>query len=295
LPNTTGGSAGNRPLTSPEPIERSFALPAVSLAALEWGAPGGFPILALHGWLDNAGSFDLLAPLLRDCHVIALDAAGHGFSTHRSPDASYNIWQDLGDILEVADQLGWDRFGLLGHSRGASVAALFAGTFPERTESLFLIEGGLPIVGDPADAPENLARVLLRTRELRGRTGRVYPTREQAITERMNGFTPVNVGTAEILARRSLREVPGGWQWHADQRLKAGSEFRLTREESVAFLQRISAPTLCFLAEDSPFADLKVYREMLPLIAGVEVERLPGRHHLHLEGAEAAIAAGITR
>jgi pimeloyl-ACP methyl ester carboxylesterase len=111
----------------------------------------------------------------------------------------------------------------------------------------------------------------------------------------MNGFTPVTAEAAEILAQRSLRQVDGGWQWQADQRLKAGSEFRLTRDEAMAFLQAIQAPTLCFLAEESPFADLRVYREMLPLIKDIDVHRLPGRHHLHLEGAEPAIAAGILR
>lgn len=197
------------------------------------------------------------------------------------------------DIVDVAAILGWERFALLGHSRGAAVASLFAGTFPERVDRLMLIEGGLPMVSKAHDAPENLARVLLRTRQLGGRGGRVFASREQAIAERVDGFTPVSTGAAEILARRSLVEVSGGWQWQADQRLKAGSEFRLTREVLGAFLQRISAPTICILAEESPFAGLEIYRDMLKLIENIDVQRLPGRHHFHLEGAAEAIAARL--
>jgi pimeloyl-ACP methyl ester carboxylesterase len=249
----------------------------LSLAALEWGEPGGTRILALHGWLDNAGSFAQLAPLLENCHVVAFDAAGHGLSDHRSADAGYNIWQDIGDVLEIAEQLGWEQFNLLGHSRGAAVATLFAGTFPERVERLLLLEGGLPLIGEAANAPANLAAVLKRTRDLRGRGGRVYAVRDQAIADRVNGFAPVTPAAAEVLAERSLREVAGGWQWQADQRLKAGSEFRLTRDELAAFLDRISAPAICFLAEESPFADLELYREMLSRIAGIDIHRLPGR------------------
>jgi pimeloyl-ACP methyl ester carboxylesterase len=246
--------------------------------------------MALHGWLDNAGSFDLLAPLLPGMHLLALDSAGHGSSGHRSVDANYNIWTDLYDILDVAAALGWERFSLLGHSRGAAIATLFAGSFPERVERLMLIEGGLPIVGEAADAPTNLATVIEKSRELAGRTGRVYASRERAIADRVDGFSPVSVEAAEILARRSLLAVDGGWQWQADQRLKAGSELRLTRALLAPFLERIAAPAICILAEESPFRHLEVYREMLGLIAGITVETIPGRHHFHLEGAAGEIA-----
>jgi pimeloyl-ACP methyl ester carboxylesterase len=273
--------------------ELAFQCQAYRLAALEWGR--GRPVLALHGWLDNAGSFARLAPALTGCRVIALEAAGHGASGDRSADSGYNIWQELGDVLDVVAGLGWTTFDLLGHSRGGAVATLFAGTFPERVENLMLLEGGLPIVGEAADAPENLAKALIGARERRGRSGRIFASRDAAIAERVNGFTPVTTEAAEILARRSLREVAGGWQWHADSRLKVTSELRLTRDLLAPFLDRITARTICILAEESPFADLAVYRDMLTRIAGIEVHRLPGRHHFHLEGQASEIAALLNR
>lgn len=277
------------------PRERTFRLPAYELAALEWGQPGEIPVLALHGWLDNAGSFSALAPSLFGCHVVAIDAAGHGRSGNRSADAGYNIWQELGDIFDVAASLDWPRFNLLGHSRGASAATLFSGAFPARVERLMLIEGGLPMLGAADEAPQNLADSLERTRELRHRSGRIFASRRTAIDERMVGFSPVSREAAETLAARSLREVPGGWQWHADQRLKAGSELRLTRELLAPFLERIEVPAICVFAEDSPFAELELYQTMLRLIRGIELHHLPGRHHLHLEGAAPAIAGLLNR
>ena len=66
---------------NPTPIERRFRAYGQELAGLQW--PGeGEPVLALHGWLDNAASFQPLAEPLGH-PLVALDFAGHGHSEHR--------------------------------------------------------------------------------------------------------------------------------------------------------------------------------------------------------------------
>jgi pimeloyl-ACP methyl ester carboxylesterase len=277
------------------PRQREFDLPGYKLAAQAFGEPGGTPVLAMHGWLDNASTFDLLAPRLPGCEVVARDLAGHGLSGSRSPDAAYNIWEDVGDLFEVREQLGWERFNLLGHSRGAAIAALFAGTFPEHVDKLVLLEGGVPVLGVAADAPATLARSFRERRSLRTKSGRVFSSRAVAVEERAQGFTKLTTAAAEILARRSLREVPGGWQWHADQRLKGTAEVRLTREQVRAFFGAVQAPVLMLLAEKSPFGHTDLYREMIAAFPHIEVVTLPGGHHLHLEGAEVEIAERVRR
>jgi pimeloyl-ACP methyl ester carboxylesterase len=216
-------------------------------------------------------------------------------SSSRSADASYNIWQDVGDVLDVADALALSKLNLLGHSRGAAIAMLFAATFPERVDKLVLLEGGVPLIGAAGDAPELLAQALVERRSLLDKTGRVFAERDTAIDERAAGFSKVTKAAAEILARRSLRAVPGGFQWHADQRLKAASELKLTAELVRAFVARVRAPVLMILATESPFRDWPVYDEMIALFASIEVVRLEGGHHLHLEGAEHEIARLILR
>jgi pimeloyl-ACP methyl ester carboxylesterase len=275
--------------------EREFALPGLTLAARVWSSGNERPVIALHGWLDNAGSFDLLAPRLAGCHVVAIDAAGHGHSGFRSADAGYNIWQDVRDVFAVADQLGWSRFNLLGHSRGAAIAALAAGTFPDRIDRLVLIEGGVPLLGDARDAPAGLARAILEQQARSGSGGRVFGTRAAAIAERCRGFTEINEQAAEILARRSLREVEGGFQWQVDQRLKAASELRLTAEQAAAFIEATTAPVLAFLASASPFAGRPDFRAMLRRFRALEIVELTGGHHCHLEGAQGIIAEQVVK
>src|SRR5690606_2312769 len=111
-----------------------------TLAGLAFGPRDGRPVLALHGWLDNAATFVPLAPLLPELRIYALDLPGHGRSSHRPPGARYHYVDWVGDVIEAADALGLDRFALLGHSMGAGISILTAGTFPERVERLALIE-----------------------------------------------------------------------------------------------------------------------------------------------------------
>ena len=75
---------------SPVVEEIRLSLPHIELAAHLFGPEDGVPVIALHGWLDNANSFARLAPKLTGLRIVALDLAGHGHSAHRPPGASYS-------------------------------------------------------------------------------------------------------------------------------------------------------------------------------------------------------------
>ncbi|MEO5830348.1 MAG: alpha/beta fold hydrolase, partial [Rhodanobacter sp.] len=127
----------------------TVTLPQLSLQAQLWGDASLPPLLALHGWLDNAGSFARLAPLLTGRHhVIALELPGHGHSEHLSAGSNYHFLDYVRDVLAVADALRLERFALLGHSLGAGVASLVAAAIPQRISQLFLIEGLGPLGDD---------------------------------------------------------------------------------------------------------------------------------------------------
>ena len=71
------------------------------------------------GWLDNAGSFDTLIPLLpKNLRIVALDTIGHGMSDHLPPDLAYNFLDFLVAIERIAGLLKWSKFSFLAHSLG---------------------------------------------------------------------------------------------------------------------------------------------------------------------------------
>lgn len=215
--------------------ERSFESNGVQLAAKEWGSPVGRPIIALHGWLDNANSFDRMLPHMDQVHVIAVDMAGHSQSGFRSADSGYDIWQDIADVMAIAEQMGWNRFGLLGHSRGAIVSALVAGTFPKKVTQCLLIDSYFPIPNKPANAAAQLAKAITDSKRFQTISPSAFDSFDDAVKARVNGFVALKEDASIILAQRGVVEVGGKFSWRNDQRLKATSMVSFTKEQCESF------------------------------------------------------------
>jgi len=265
--------------------EIEIELPHLRLAARAFGDPALPKLLALHGWLDNAASFDRLAPLLCEYfHIVALDLPGHGRSAHRPPGLWYHYVDYLGDVLATADALGWQRFGLLGHSLGGAVASMLAGVEGERIERLLLIEALGPM---SLPAEQTLAH-LRRSLGERGQIGtlRVFANEEEAAQVRVrgNGLLSLSRDAAMALIARGTMAVAGGVSWSSDQRLTLTSPTRYTEEQILSILAGITAPTLLILAEPSPpFLSAAMISSRSAAVPGIRVARIPGSHHLHLE------------
>ncbi|XP_074727088.1 serine hydrolase-like protein 2 isoform X1 [Strix uralensis] len=121
--------------------ERKFPVPWGHVAAKAWGPSEGHPVLCMHGWLDNANTFDKLIPLLpRDYYYVAMDFSGHGLSSHRPAGSPYHFLDYVTDVRRVVAALQWRRFTLMGHSMGGSVAAMFCFLYPEMVDKLILLE-----------------------------------------------------------------------------------------------------------------------------------------------------------
>ena len=261
------------------PVEEvRLSLPHIELAAHLFGPEDGVPVIALHGWLDNANSFARLAPKLAGLRIVALDMAGHGHSAHRPAGAGYALWDYVFDVLQVAEQLGWKRFALLGHSLGAIVSLVLAGALPERITHLGLIDGVVPPTASGESAAVRLGMALQAQLNLQGKRKPVYGTLDRAVEARMKGVVAVSREAAELLAQRGLMPVPGGYTWRTDSRLTLASPMRLTDEQAMAFVRRVACPTQLVVAADGMLAKHSELLSQLPF----SVTMLPGGHHLHL-------------
>ena len=268
--------------------EIRLATPQGELAAKCWGDPSHPPLLALHGWLDNAGSFDALAPLLAgQWHVVALDLRGHGRSAHLPPGVWYHYVDAFDDLASAFAHFGWPKATLLGHSLGATLASLYAALHPERVSRLLLIEGLGPLSGSPDEALQRLRTGLDQRAGFASRRPlRVFATLEEAVGARMKA-SGLSGAAARAIVARGVKAVPGGWNWSSDPRLTLASPLRFTEPEVLAMLGGIQAPTTLVLAEPAtPYLPDETMARRAAQVAGIRVASLPGTHHLHLENAE---------
>ncbi len=277
-------------MSSMQSQELNFNIDGLQFAAQTWGDPAHYPILALHGWLDNSASFSALAPLLNNVYIVAIDMAGHGQSSHRPGVFPYNIWEDVAEIFAVADALGWKAFSLLGHSRGAIIATIAAGTFPDRILKLGLIEGLLPEPTRSEDTPKQLALSIKGIKTQSAKTLSIYPDVAKAISIRERGMFPLSYNAAKALTERGLKKIDDGYRWSTDQRLLVPSAIKLLPEQMAAFVAQISCPIALILAQDGMPKLFPPYEESVKKYKQVAVTILPGGHHLHMEQEADAVA-----
>lgn len=275
------------------PKQRQFNIAGLGYSAQQWGSEAGRPVLALHGWLDNSASFTRLAPQLASLNLVVLDMAGHGQSEHRPGSAPYNIWDDVADVLAIADALGWQHFSLLGHSRGAIIAALLAGSFPERIDRMVLIEGLFPEPVSSENAPKQLAESIRKNRELADKPLRVFADVAAAVKARSQGMFPLSEAAARLLTERGITPVTNGFTWSTDQRLLAPSSVKLTRGQIHAFISAIQCPARVLLADDGMPKFYPGFTEAAQQYPQLEVITMAGGHHLHMEEQADAVAKHI--
>ena len=277
-------------LSAEAPEELEIQTSTLCLSAKCWGNPEGMPVLAFHGWLDNAATFDHLAPYLKEFRLVSLDLPGHGLSEHRSSGSSYHFSDIIVDVLEVLHVLGWQRFSLLGHSMGAGVASYLAGTIPEKISSVILIEGLGSLAQKAEKMPEILRESAEQWQQLVDKKLPIYPDVETAVKVRhhVGGIEESSVRT---LVARGLQPVDGGFTWRSDPRLKIKSRHYLTEEQACAFLQQITAPVLLIEAENAKQDQWKeLLLKRIPYIKNLQHRKISGDHHLHLDNPEEVAA-----
>ena len=225
------------------PSEKTVLIDKLRFRYLDWGNEGLRPMLFLHGGALTAHTWDLCCLALRDeFHCIALDQRGHGDSDW-APDADYSIAVQCEDVRGFVDELGLDRFVLVGMSMGAINALAFAVAYTAKLSALVLIDAG----------PEVRRCGSSHIRDFVNSGAK--PESLDAIIEQALAFNPRR--DPKVL-RRSLmhnlrQQTDGNWVWKYDRRRfqQMGERHTAERLGLAEGLAKVTCPTLVVRGAES--------------------------------------------
>ncbi len=104
----------------------------------------GSPLLCLHGYPQTHACWHRIAPALAKRHtVVAMDLRGYGKSAVPPGDPAHENYSKRTmacDGVAVMRALGFERFAVIGHDRGARVAYRLALDSPETVERLIALD-----------------------------------------------------------------------------------------------------------------------------------------------------------
>ncbi len=98
----------------------------------------GKPLIILHGLFGSLNNWRTMSKRFGEhFKVYALDQRNHGASPHSNVSSYEVMVEDLHDFVQ---RRGISSFHLLGHSMGGKTAMQFAVRFPEKTNSLIVVD-----------------------------------------------------------------------------------------------------------------------------------------------------------
>ena len=270
------------------PREVEIEFQGRKLTGKRWGKEGDIPVMALHGWLDNASSFDLIAPALTGFDIFALDFAGHGHSDHRPVHTPYLGMLDSQDVIAVANQLQWEQFSLLAHSMGAEVSTHIIGLYPDRINRLFAMDGYAESISD-----EKLLKLyrdsIDKNLTKKARVLRVFPNQEE-MAKGVAKATGQTVASARVLIERGSKEVSGGFSWISDPRVRWSDALGITHQQMDHIVGAFNGEILVVGASNG----FEWYRTDLNRLAGkfenFKFITIDGSHHLHMDADTTELA-----
>lgn len=237
----------------------------------------GPPLVKASNWLTHL-DLEWSSPLWRHWwsalslhhRVLRYDERGNGMSQRNIGDVGLDTW--VQDLETVVDAAGFERFPLLGISRGGPIAIAYAVKHPERVTHLVLygaFAAGRIHVGSPDQIEERRALISLT----RLGWGHDNPAFRRLFTAR---FIPE--GTAEHE------------KWFDElQRISTSPEHAallMERADTVnvqPLLPNVRTPTLVVHCDRDGAVPADRGREIAAAIPNARYVSLPGRNHLMLE------------
>ena len=260
-----------------------------------WGKPTAPKVFLLHGWMDSSASFQFIADALQqEWHLIAPDWRGYGQSDYLCHAYWFpDYYADLEALLQHYSPDEPAR--LVGHSMGANIASIYAGTRPQRIKQIAMLD----FLGLNRTQPEDAAKQLGKWLDNLSGNHKLRGYNDQAaLSRRLQQSNPrLTPERADFLAHHvSRRRSDSLIEMACDPWHKIASPTLYRIDDAQASWRRISAPVLQVIAAQGfvqyRFGNLPdEFQRRLACFADLRIETIADAgHNLHHD-QPAAVAA----
>ncbi|GAA0320843.1 alpha/beta hydrolase [Actinoallomurus spadix] len=132
---------------------------------------GPHRVIALHGWFGDRDAFAAIRPYLNTEAFTYAFPDYRGYGEARDLTGDHTLTEIAGDVLALADKLGWDEFSLVGHSMGGTAMQRvmldapgrirrMVGVSPVPASGVPFDEQGWALFSGAADEPANRRAII---------------------------------------------------------------------------------------------------------------------------------------
>ncbi len=244
-----------------------------------YGPEDGRKWVFVHGLMGAGQNWrKVVAGLEKTERCLVYDQRGHGRSF--KPEEGYTPDDYSSDLKFLTDELGWDKFVLVGHSMGGRTAFHFASKFPEKVSHLIIEDIG----------PEENLKAHEYFENLLGVVPEVFPSREDAKaffqTEfRQKAYTKDKMEAVANFLYTNIIELMDGKATLRFQRKNIIDTVRWGRSHALwENIARLKMPTLWIRGEHSLELSAENFEKIGAVNPGIERITIPGAGHwVHID------------
>lgn len=240
------------------------------------------PIVFLHGLMGYGLNWKKIAKAFQnDRQVLIYDQRGHGKSF--KPETGYQPEDYADDLIQIIDEIGWEKIDLIGHSMGGRNALNFTHRSPERVRRFIIEDIGPEVSQDSLERIQNLINLVPVPFENKQSAKEFFLVKYPALISKNS--------QAHVLAQyfyANMIEAENGtvdWRFSLNAILSSLKEGRIrTRWDE---WDELKVPTFVIRGEHSEDLSSEIFIEMLQrnrLSRGFEVKG--SGHWVHFEKSD---------
>ncbi|XP_066139697.1 probable serine hydrolase isoform X1 [Euwallacea fornicatus] len=274
--------------------EVSIPVPWGEVRGKWWGPKDQRPILCLHGWQDNCGTFDRLIPLLqKNIGFLAIDFPGHGYSSRLPLGIYYHFTTYLLTIQYIRKFFQWPKVSLMGHSLGGLSSYTYTMLYPQNIDFVICLDGAKPLI--IKNRIGSMAKYIDKFLQNNERVSSdkeppSYSVEEIKLKVHAPNKGSVNLEYTPYILERNIapsKEHPGKYYFTRDPRLKSGELLNFSQEELVEHAQNITCPIFMSKHKQGSYYEIKQnFYDVLDVLKrnsrDCDFHYINGTHHGHL-------------